>query len=202
VPEFAYSSGTVMCLGCDEIHMAVEATLGPLDLPMEHPVDGCSISSLDVTQTMTNLASICNVIGMKTFNELRSNENTEMRLGKKEAAEIAFKTASNIIVPIVEKIDPFNLQKGFREQKVGLYYAIDMLVSKTMAKNYRQAVDTSMALVNNFPSHSYGIFRDEARNTLRLKVLNLEDNLVWEKIEPIYTKITSSYTSRVEFQLI
>ena len=202
VPEYAYSSGTVMCLGCDEIYMATEATLGPLDYPMEHPIDGCTISSLDITNTITNLASICSSIGMNTFDELRNNKNVDLRLSKKQAAELAFKTASNIISPIVEKIDPFNLQKGFREAKIGLYYAIDMLMSKTMKGNFKQALKTSQSLVNDYPSHGYGIFRDEAKNTLKLSVFNLEDSTVWDKIRPVYEKTILSYNSFIEFKLI
>lgn len=40
VPDYAYSSGTMMALGGDSIYMAVDATLGPLDKPIEHPNDG------------------------------------------------------------------------------------------------------------------------------------------------------------------
>lgn len=187
IPDFAYSSGTMMSLGSDEIYMNVDSTLGPLDLPMEHPIDGCDISSLDITDTLNNLASVCTQIAMGTYSQLRSEENgSNMRLGKKQASELSFKSANNLIKPIVNKIDPFTLQKGYREQKIGLYYAKDLLKSRMMKGNEMQALTTSKSLVNGYPSHGFGIFREELKNKLKLNIKNLESFDDWKKIEPTF----------------
>lgn len=201
VPDFAYSSGTVMSLGCDEIHMAVDATLGPLDKPIEHPGDGSEISSLDVTEVLSNLISICSSAGTSMYKNFRRMDSS-IRLSKQDSARIAFDTASKAILPIVEKIDPFNLQKGFRIKRIGLNYAIDMLFSRMMKGNIRQAVDTASKLVDNFPSHGYGIFRDEARYHLNLTVHNLEDLTEWQDIEPKFEELKRGYSTFIDYSVI
>ncbi len=204
IPDFAYSSGTVMSLGSDEINMAVDATLGPLDKPLEHPKDGSDISSLDVTQTLSNIASICSSTAEQIFANLRnphagSDHAVNMKLSKSEAAKLAYSTAAQIVSPIISKIDPFILQRGFREAKIGLFYAIDMLLSRMMVRDYRQALSTSRSLVNDFPSHGYGIFRDEARSTLKLTVNDLELLVEWELLEPTFNELKTQYSKYIEY---
>lgn len=201
LPDYAYSSGTIMSLGGDEIHMAVDATLGPLDKPLEHPSDGSPISSLDVTQTLTNLASICSSTAAEINAQLRSS-GSDLRLSKNEAAKLAYDTAVKLVIPIIDKIDPYNLQRGFREAKIGFYYAIDMLMSRMMQSNIRQAVDTAHKLVNDFPSHGYGIFRDEAQSTLKLNIHHLESLPEWATIEPKFKELKSKYTKFIDFSVL
>lgn len=188
IPDYAFSSGTIMSLGADEIHMDCDAMLGPLDLPMEHPHDGSEISSLDITNTLNNIASICTSVGMQMYSKLRNNNDRGLKMGKEKAASIAFDSATKIVQPIVQQIDPFILQRGFRETRIGLYYAIDLLYSRMMSGNFPQAMKTSSSLVNDYPSHGYGIFRDEARDTLSLKVLDLEKLSEWTTVKPIFDK--------------
>ncbi|KKQ38422.1 MAG: SppA protein [Candidatus Roizmanbacteria bacterium GW2011_GWA2_37_7] len=188
IPDFAFSSGTIMSLGSDEIYMDRDAMLGPLDLPMEHPADGSQISSLDITNTLSNLSSICTSIATTIYAKLRE-DNSNFKLGKTEASKISFDTATKIISPIVSKIDPYYLQRGYRETRIALYYSIDLLTVRMMKDNFYQALDTSSALVNNYPSHGYGIFRDEAKNTLKLNVSNLENLKEWKLFEPTFNKV-------------
>lgn len=181
IPDFVYSAGTIMSLAGDEIHMAVDASIGPLDKPLENPSDGSDISSLDVTQALTNLASTSNSIAKTIYEELR--KPGEIKISKLEAAKLAFDTSTKIISPIVSKIDPYNLQSGFRQAQIGFNYAVDMLYSRMMKNSIRQAVRTSYKLVNDYPSHGYGIYRDEARDTLKLNVHHLENLLDWATFE-------------------
>lgn len=194
IPDFVYSAGTIMSLGGNEIYMDVDATLGPLDKPMENFKDGSEISSIDITKTLTNIASICTSIGLSIYKELRTQlDNETIRLGKNDASKIAFDTAAKLICPITEKIDPFNLQKGYRETTIGLYYAIDMVFSRMIVKDMSQAGQSCRKLVNDYPSHGYCIFRDELRDTLKLKVYNLEDLLEWKRIKPTYDLVKKNY---------
>ncbi len=188
IPDYAFSSGTIMSLGADEIHMDCDAMLGPLDLPMEHPHDGSEISSLDITNTLTNIASICTSVGMQMYAKLRGNDDGDLKMGKEKAATIAFDSATKMVQPIIDKIDPFILQRGFRETRIGLYYAIDLLYSRMMKGNFQLAMKTSRSLVNDYPSHGYGIFRDEARDSLKLKVLDLEKLGDWVAVKPTFEK--------------
>lgn len=198
IPDYAYSSGTIMSLGSDEIYMAIDATIGPLDKPLENLKDGSSISSLDITQLLPNLASICSSTAAGIYSQMRN----EMKLPKLEAAKLAFNTAAKIIIPIVDKIDPFNLQSGFRQSKIGLFYAIDMLGSRMMKGNTRQAIETSRRLVNNYPSHGYCIFRDEAKFSLKLNIHMLENLTEWQRIELKFKILKASSTNVVNYQVI
>lgn len=201
IPEYAFSSGTVMALGCDEIQMGVSSTLGPLDLPMEHPKEGSIISSLDITNTLTNLASICTSIGMQVYKELRKDDE-DLKLGKDFASKLAFETATKIVHPIIDKIDPFNLQRGYREAKIGLSYAIDLLYSRMMKGNITQALETSSALVNDYPSHGFGIFKEEAENVLKLKIKAMESEPVWLAISQNFNTLKTDYTKYIKYETI
>lgn len=201
VPEYVYSSGTLMSLSGNGLYMGIHASLGPLDLPMEHPNDGSGISSLDVTQTLTNLTSICTSVGMQIYEELRSQRG-DARLGKNTASQLAFDTASKLVAPIIDKIDPFNLQKGFREARIGFYYAIDTLAARMMSKNLSQALESSKTLVNTYPSHGYCIFRDEARSLLKLNVLNLENLQEWNTVISARFEAVKSASQHVTFELL
>ncbi len=201
IPNYAYSSGTIMSLGGDEIYMAVDATLGPLDKPLEHPTDGSEISSLDITQTLTNLASICISTASSIYTKLRE-DGSDMKLSKTQAAKLSLNTATKIISPITNKIDPYSLQRGFREAKIGLYYAIDMLVSRMMKTDVSQAIKTSRSLVDNYPSHGYGIFREEAQDVLKLNIHNLESFTEWTQLESKYKDLKDRYSSKIEYTVI
>jgi hypothetical protein len=201
IPDYAYSAGTIMALGGNKIYMDVDATLGPLDKPMEHFSDGSNISSLDITKTLSNIASICTSIGIYTYSLLRDEED-DLRLGKELASRIAFDTAAKLVCPITEKIDPFNLQRGFRESKIGYLYAKDMLKSRMMANNSPQAEVTSNSFVNDYPSHGYGIFRQELKDKLKLDVVPLEELLEWSKIKSEYNTLKEEYIRYINFKVI
>ena len=190
-----------MSIGCNEIYMSESSTLGPLDLPMEHPKEGSTISSLDITNTLTNLASICTSIGIQIYTELRK-DNEDLKLGKDAASKLAFNTASKIISPIIDKIDPFSLQRGYREAKIGLTYAIDLIYSRMMKDDFYQAVSTSSALVNNYPSHGFGIFKNEAENVLKLKIKDLDTLSLWKQIETQFNKLKGDYSKYVKYEKI
>ncbi len=198
IPDYAYSSGTIMSLGSDLIYMAVDASLGPLDKPQEHPNDGSEISSIDITQTLTNLTSFCTSAATQIYTKLRDGN---MKLSKKEATSLAFDTATKLVVPVIEKIDPYLLQRGFREAKIGLLYAIDMLSTRMMKGKFKKAVNTSKILVDEYPSHGYNIFREEAQYYLGLTIAPLELLPEWKIIEPKFNTLKNN-RHIVEYHII
>ena len=198
IPDFVYSSGTIMALGTDVIYLDVDACIGPLDKPMENPRDGSDISSLDITNTLTNLASTIDSIAGKFYETLR--KEGKIKLSKIEAAKLAYETASNTVNPIINKIDPYFLQSGYRQTQIGLNYAIDMLISRMMKAEIRKAVKTAFSLVNDYPAHSYGIYREEARASLGLKVENLESLREWSQFEPKF-KLLKRTPNSIEFMI-
>lgn len=185
VPSHAMSAGTLMALGTDEIYMQHKSMLGPLDLPMEHPTDGSRISALDINNTITAIAGLADSIASDRYKFLRGK-----KLGKNEAANLAFESATKLVEPVLQKIDPYHLQKSVRELKIGWWYAYDLLTSRMMATNSTRAWDTAKKLVNFFPAHEYGIFASDAKDLLRLNVKDLEKLPEWKTIKPRYDEIS------------
>lgn len=178
VPKNATSAATLMALGTDKIYMHDRAYLGPLDLPIEHPVDGSRISALDVQQTITTISSLAESIANERYFFLRDPENR--KVSKKDAAEMALNYSNKLVEPIVKQIDPYHLQKANRELRIGYYYAVDMLASRMMKGSIDQTFKTARALVNDFPTHEYAIFPEETKGSLRLVIDKLEELNDWK----------------------
>jgi len=175
VPRFANSAATLMSLGTDEIYMCERSALGPLDLPKDHPVDGSSISSMDIKKAVSDMAALGQSIAKNRYDFLR-----DKKIPRKEAAQIAFANANEFLKPILEQVDPYHLQKAQREQRIGYWYAIDLLTNRMMKGNSKVAQDTADMLVNQFPAHEYCIYPNDAENMLGLTIKKIQDLLVWE----------------------
>lgn len=188
IPSHAMSAGTLMALGTNEIYMQHKSMLGPLDLPMEHPRDGSTISALDLKNTVTNIAGLSDTIALDRYRFLRRS----CKISKKEAAKLALETATNFVQPIVEQVDPYHLQKAQRELLIGWFYAYDLLCTRMMEVNKSQAWDTAKTLVNSFPSHDYGIFSDDAKKMLKLIIKKLDSLPEWESIKPEFDTINNA----------
>ncbi|QCT39908.1 hypothetical protein FBF31_02365 [Candidatus Saccharibacteria bacterium oral taxon 955] len=185
VPNQAMSTGTLMSLGADKIHMFHSSSLGPLDLQIEHPSDGSWISTLDVRDTMNTIISTSVVVSQKHYEQ---NYN-KFGLSKTGAAKLANEEAVNLVRPIVDKIDPYHLHKSFRSAEVGAKYASILLSTRMMKANTELAQGVSSHLANNYETHNYAITLEEAQLLLRLTVADLNDLPEWEQIKPIYDGI-------------
>ncbi len=183
VPTQAYSTGTLMALGCDEILMHKSACLGPLDTQIPHPTDGSMISSLEIRDTMNTVAGFVQTYSETFAESLQNNGNS---LGKKDAWELAMKTATDMIKPIVEKIDPIQLQSSSRSSRIGQKYAESLLVSRMMKSNPKLARLVSQFLANSYDYHAYAIVLEEATGLLALKASDLSECTDWVNIEQIY----------------
>ncbi len=196
VPNQAMSAATLMALGGDEIYLREQSMLGPLDLPIEHPRDGSRISALDVQNTITTLASLSDTVADKRFETLRNR----FGLGKNEAARIAYITGTKFIEPIVSQVDPYHLQKSYRELRIGWYYAYDLLRSRMMANDYYQAWETAKALVNNYPAHEYGIFADEAKTKLKLIIKDLNKLNEWLILSKSFDDLEKKHNKIIKYE--
>ena len=196
IPNHAKSAATLMALGTDEIYMHERASIGPLDLPVEHPKDGTTISALDIQQTVTNLSVLSESITAERYDFLRKDK----KVSKKVAAHFALEYGTKFLVPIVAQIDPYHLQKASRELKIGWWYAIDMLLSRMMKGNVQQASNTARSLVNDWPAHEYAIFANDARDMLKLNVYKLDDLPYWKSyLEKEYNDKYANKNHRIVF---
>lgn len=191
VPEHSYSASVLMLLGTNEILVSPEGYIAPIDLPMEHPATAETISALDVTQSLFNLAGLAKQNALSFYKSMRGSESVFPEMpDKKHAFEISWQSSVTLISPMVKKIDPVLLQKCYRDLKIGLYYGYDLLRDYMFPRNPRLCWEIASKLVNIFPSHGYAIFREEMEK-LGLKVDKLEENKDAEKLLALYDRIKS-----------
>jgi hypothetical protein len=197
VPQYAKSAATLMALGTNDIYMSERSALGPLDLPIEHHRDGSRISALDVQNTITTMAGLIGSIAEDRYKFLRDRQTSKL-----EASRFALENATDFLKPVVQQIDPYHLQKAYRELRIGYWYAMDMLSKRMMKGNSTQSGKTARTLVQDFPAHEYSIFRDDAKNMLKLDIKDLNSLAIWnDKIKPIYDKVKHK-TYHVEYGIL
>jgi len=189
VPGEAYSTATLMALGADEIYMRQSACLGPLDIQIKHPTDGSMISSLEIRDTLNTLAGSLMTYAEDFFESLKG---PNVQLGKKDAADLSMRTATELIKPIAEKINPIDLQRSTRSSKIGQKYAESLLVSRMMKNNKALARLVSRYLANNYDSHGYAITLEEASDLLGLNVEDVAKLPEWDRIKDVYRDNRSS----------
>lgn len=194
IPEKAKSAGTLMSLGADIIYMDDKSSLGPLDLPMEHPKDNSRISALDFANTITTLSTLSQTIAKSIYEILKEDKN-RITLSKVQAATLAFKTATDFVEPIVRQVDPYHLQKSHRELGIARRYAIDLLLKGMMKEDIVQAYKTANSLVNDYPAHEYSIFQEEAREILKLTVKDLASLPEWKLIKNDFDEYNKKWKS-------
>lgn len=199
VPFRAMSAATLMLLGTSEIYMSEESQLGPLDLLIEHPTDGSSISSLDMVNTVNQISYTAFSQAKDMYDELRDLPKGE-RIGKNEAMKMALTAAVETIKPIVSKIDPYLRQKAFRKLKIGEYYARDLLKTGMFKNNTYQAGLSALMFVHSFPDHGYAIFKEEASNALKLAIKNSTDYTDWDSECTLVESYMEKKTAQVFYE--
>jgi ClpP class serine protease len=182
VPAAAYSTATLMVLGADEIYMRKSACLGPLDTQIEHPSDGSTVSSLEIRDSLSGLAGALSSYAEGFFESLKN----EMKLSKKDAAEIAMKTAADLVQPVASSLDPIYLQIGRRSTMAGQKYAEELLTSRMMKMRPALASLVSKYLANRYYYHGYAITLNEASELLALNVKDVTDLPEWDEIKSLY----------------
>lgn len=197
VPKEAYSTGTLMALGADEIFMHQSACLGPLDTQIPHPTDGSMISSLEIRDTMNTLAGFVQTYSETFSQNLQGAGNKS--LGKKDAWDLAMKTAAEMIKPIVEKIDPIQLQSSSRSSRIGQKYAESLLSARMMRSNPRLARLVSQYLANNYDYHAYAIVLEEASDLLALNASDISNCTDWVNIEGLFESAPDDEVSLRQF---
>src|SRR5688572_17386752 len=170
VPDEAYSTATLMVLGADKIYMQESACLGPLDIQVKHPTDGTMISTLEIRDVLSTLAGSVKTYAEDFFDSLKS---ANLQLGKKDAAEISTRAATDIAKHSIEKIDPVYLQSSIRNSRIGQKYAENLLASRMMKDYPKLARAVSVHLANNYDYHGYAITSKEAADVLALNVMDV-----------------------------
>jgi hypothetical protein len=155
VPDQCKSAGTLVCIGANELIIADEGELGPLDVQVAKPDEMfASGSGLDIMRGLTNLR-----LGvLESFKEYLLDINAGSGVSTKMAAEVATRLAVGTYEPVFAQIDPIRL--GEMEAALSIANAYGKRLAER-SKNLKS--DALSKLVNSYPSHSFVIDRKEAR---------------------------------------
>lgn len=188
VPDYAKSAATLMALGGDTIVMSARSELGPLDMPMEHPItEGIRLSALDGVRPIEALANIAFDIAFKSGLVIR----TKTGLSRKDSIEIALNFGNEYVRPIVSKLDPLVINMCERCLTIAERYGTEFL-SKYMFKNDKSKQAQAEAMVHElvwgYPEHGYAISKDEAKR-LGLNVTSHTKYPFWSQLSVVYKNI-------------
>jgi Serine dehydrogenase proteinase len=159
IPDYAKSAATLLTIAADEIYMSHAAELGPLDaqISSEHGAVVSTISALDIARSLDDLSSFAlNLALMGGLEVLRRT-----RLSRRESLGATFGFAADFMRPIVEKLEPTAIHSSLTLLDVAEKYAERLLEQR----NIERPADVSrlpQALVQNYPTHSFVIGREEA----------------------------------------
>ncbi|MCI0531244.1 MAG: hypothetical protein L0Y74_04770 [candidate division Zixibacteria bacterium] len=157
VPRYAKSAATLLSLGADKIMLGKDAELGPLDAQLYDPEREDSLSALDEVQALERL----HAFALEAVD--RSMILMLSRCGKKmdTLLPLALKFVSDMMRPLLEKIDAIHYTQMSRALKVAEEYAIRLLRPR-FPRN--KAEEIARKLVEDYPEHGFVIDYEECKD--------------------------------------
>ncbi len=185
IPYRAKSAATLMALSADSIIMGPQSEIGPLDLPMEHPLlEGIGpLSALDGIRPLEFLANKSFKMGYDVGKVIRR----EIGLGRKDSIQIALKFATDYMNPITTKLEPWLINMCERELCIAEEYSIEFL-KKFMFKDQKKAEEIADTLVRGYPEHGFSISADRAKE-LGLEITDSTKFDKWDNAWNIYLEL-------------
>mgnify|MGYP001068745824 CR=1 FL=1 len=181
VPQSAKSAATLMTLMADRIVMGQESELGPLDLPIEHPLqEGIFLSALDGVNCLEYLSSVAANMSFKLGLKIRQ----EVRLSRRDSIEIATRFSRGFMEPIVSQLEPMVINMCYRSLHIAERYG-KAILREGMFRNADDAEKKSESVIHKlvweYPEHGFAICSREAKE-LGLNIVDAESFDNWEKI--------------------
>lgn len=170
IPFKAHSCATLIALGADEIIMGKLGQLSPVDPSVTSPYNPAAPGSPQHGSPRLLPVSVGDVIGY-------------LNLAKKEAGLKEDASLSKTVESLANKVHPMALGAVYRAREQIKMLAEKLLrlhMSADQEQEIKRVVDT---LTKELGSHDYTISRNEAKNTLRLKVIDVPDDLesdIWK----------------------
>ena len=153
IPSNCFSSGTLICLGADNIVMTKQATLGPIDPSINGPLNpmipGFSDPNAKIPVSVEHV-------------------NAYIEMAKKDFGITDQRNMTDILLHLSEKIHPLTLGQVYKSKS-----QIQMLARKLMRwqKLEAEKEDTIIKfLCSESGSHDYSIRRKEAAESLGLPI--------------------------------
>jgi hypothetical protein len=149
------SAGTLIAVGADELVFGPFGELGPLDVQLRKPDDLFTMrSGLDTLQGFALVSKYTFESFENYFLQIISSSGG--RISTRTAAEVATQLSSGLVNPIAAQIDPHSLGEVERRVNIARAYG-DRLKSDNLKE------DALNELVSSYPSHSFVIDIDEAK---------------------------------------
>jgi hypothetical protein len=161
VPSYAKSAATLLTLGAEEILMGPDAELGPLDAQQWDNVREERTSALDEIQALERLHSALEQLDQTMMVMMSGTQKrTEVML------PIACRFVSDMMKPLLEKIDTVHYAKQSRVLKVAEDYATRLL----QPHHGEAASEIANQLVNGYPEHGFVIGPEEMESLMRMSL--------------------------------
>lgn len=151
------SAGTLVAVGADELILSDFGEFGPLDIQLGKPDELFeTVSGLNITQALNSLNARALEVFRATIVDLKSGGRGQ--LSTRLAGDIATNFATGLHDKIYAQIDPAQLGAVERSITIASDYG-----KRLSAKTQNVKRGTIDKLVNGYPSHSFVIDLDEAR---------------------------------------
>lgn len=161
IPRWAKSAATLLTLGADAIVLGHDAEIGPLDVQVYDQEREERGSALDEIQALEQLHQVA-------LQQLNQNL-TLMRFVTRRRYDVvlphASKLASDMMAPLLDKIDTVHYAKQSRMLAVAEEYAIRLMSPQTSRDHAREIAER---LVKRYPAHDFVIDRLEAKTMLNV----------------------------------
>lgn len=175
VPSKARSSGTIICLGADNIMMTKQATLGPIDPSLNSPLNP---QDPRFPNNPTSRIPV-SVESIKGFIDLAKQE---LGLQGEDALH-------EVLLNLSDKVHPLVLGNIYRSRS-----QIQMVARKLLKRQLGSTNGDIEKIVNflcsDSGSHDYAIYRNEAKDELNLNIEKPDDEQ-YIKIKEIYEDIVN-----------
>lgn len=183
IPRYAKSAATLLSLGATNLYLGKMAELGPLDVQVFDPDREGHSSALDEVQALERLQAF----------SLEAFDRTMLLLVGKTGKKVetllpmTLKYVTDLMRPLLEKIDAVHYTQMSRALKVAEEYAIRLLQPKYTKA---QAEKIARHLVEKYPEHGFVIDAGEASSFgLETSPLSVEQEEFVSKIIPFLGKL-------------
>ncbi|WP_422846898.1 SDH family Clp fold serine proteinase [Acidovorax sp. M14] len=155
------SAGTLCVIAANEIAMADEAELGPLDVQLARRDE---LDERDSGLVINEALECLEVEAFKFFDSFmrQIKDGTHGLVTLKMASEISANVTKGLFEPIYRQIDPQKMGEIARSMAVGEAYALRLnMKTRSLKANALQS------LIQGYPSHGFVIDREEAAYLFR-----------------------------------
>ena len=165
------SSGTLICLGANELIMDDLGQLGPLDIQILNREEfGERLSGLNPIEALKSISAQSLELLKQQFLNVRFGGG----LSTKQALEVATNLTGQLMSPITAQLDIMKYGEFTRSMRIAVEYG-QRLEKSCRGTNLKP--DAINLLTTGYPSHGFVIDLDEARESLFNDVNEPSENL-------------------------